>query len=289
MKECSTMVSSKLHFFALSTLNRTIILTVSLLMSLTVFINISFADSVTVNGTLDTGDISVGSCAYKDVFEFTVTETGTYSIPTFSPALNLAKDNFFVVFVTLSSGPAVSADIILGRNNDTSVFDEDGILSVGTTYYLHVRGSNDCGNTLYPLDYSFTLSGLGDIICPICNPVVVDEDNIPLPAFSDGRINDYDSAAPIAIYPHEIDGETGLIIYSANGVQLLIISPQQIADAPDNPNSNTLILEANGVSVYRLAGGGWQINAPQYNGKTYVMIFPELFHSGGYDSFELDA
>lgn len=116
-----------------------------------------------------------------------------------------------------------------------------------------------------------------------------DIDGIPLPAFYDGRINDYDTAAPVAVYPHEVDGEIGLIIYNPDGVQLLVVSPEQIADVSDNPSDNVLVASANGVSLYRIPGGYWQINAPQYNGKTYVMIFSELFHSGGYESFEFDA
>ncbi len=113
---------------------------------------------------------------------------------------------------------------------------------------------------------------------------ILGEDSIPPPAFYDGRINNYDSAAPIAVYPHNVNGEIGLVIYSAEGEFLLVISPEQIANAPTD---NSLIAEGGDVSVYRLAGGSWQVNAPQYNGKTYIIIFPELFHSGGYESFEL--
>ena len=113
-----------------------------------------------------------------------------------------------------------------------------------------------------------------------------EEDSIPLPAFYDGRINNYDSAAPIAVYPHAVNGEIGLVIYSSEGEFLLVISPEQIANAPAD---NSLVAEGGGISVYRLAGGSWQVNAPQYNGKTYVIIFPELFHSGGYESFELEG
>ena len=109
-----------------------------------------------------------------------------------------------------------------------------------------------------------------------------------LPVFTDGRINDYDAAAPVAVYPYLDNGETGLQIYDVDGVLLLVITPEQLAAAPDNPDSPVLIAEAFGVALYRVPGGFWQINAPQYNGKTYVMIFKELFASGGYDSFEIE-
>ena len=119
---------------------------------------------------------------------------------------------------------------------------------------------------------------------------LVDANGMPLPAFYDGRINNYDTAAPVAVYPHLVDNEVGLIIYNSEGVQLLLISPEQIAGVPDNPDSNLLIATQNNIALYRISGadrGYWQINAPQYNGKTYVMIFPELYHSGGYESFEI--
>ena len=106
------------------------------------------------------------------------------------------------------------------------------------------------------------------------------------PAFVDGRINNYDVAAPIAVYPHFVNGEVGLIIYDVNGVELLVVSAAQLADAPDNPSSNLLIAESNNVELYRLAGGGWQINAPQYNGKTYVLLFEEPYVNIGYTSYE---
>lgn len=125
--------------------------------------------------------------------------------------------------------------------------------------------------------------------CPA--PIVKVENGIISPVFFDGRINDYDTAAPIAIYPHNMNDETGLIIYNADGAQLLVVSPQQIADTPDNPDNPVLIIQANGIGLYRInseTGGLWQINAPQYNGKVYVMIFPELFHSGGYESYEIE-
>lgn len=283
------MLQGNFQIFRLK-LGKAIILSAILILSLTIFVGIAFAGSVTVDGTLDTGD--KGTCPYGDVFEFTVSQTGTYSIPTISPP-TFTVDNFFIVWVSIHPGLDF-IDVILGRNNISQ--SQTGTLNAGTTYYIHARGSNSCAETVYPMDYSFTLTGPGDIICTTCNPVVVsgvvvveDDDSIPLPAFYDGRINDYDSAAPIAVYPHEVDGETGLIIYSAEGVELLVISPQQIADAPDNPDTNTLIVEANGVSLHRLVGGAWQVNAPQYNGKTYVVIFPELFHSGGYESFELEG
>lgn len=125
-----------------------------------------------------------------------------------------------------------------------------------------------------------------------CHRVVSDDTlDVPQSVFFDGRINNYDLAAPIAVYPHMINDKVGLIIYDVDGIELLVVSPQQLANVPDNPDHSIFIVSNNGVSLYRIPGEGrglWQINAPQYNGKTYVIVFPELFNNGGYESFELD-
>ncbi|MGB7339432.1 MAG: hypothetical protein WBC91_11115 [Phototrophicaceae bacterium] len=70
---------------------------------------------------------------------------------------------------------------------------------------------------------------------------------------------------------------------------MLIITPQMIADAPENPSENVILASNNGVIFARIRGenrGLWQINAPQYNGKTYILIFPELYANAGYTSYE---
>lgn len=113
----------------------------------------------------------------------------------------------------------------------------------------------------------------------------------PDPAFTDGRINNYDSAAPVVVYPNTVDGQTGLSIYSADGTLLFVVTAEQLASASDNPASPELIAGSNGVTLHRIPGengGQWQINAPQYNGKTYVLIFTNLFVDGGYTSFEIE-
>lgn len=179
-----------------------------------------------------------------------------------------------------------------------------GILGSGThTYSVPVPASTVIGDQMtMKIDL---LDGSGGVLvsdtltyhCGVIVPELEPEPEVeaepevilsPQPAFYDGRINDFDTAAPIAIYPHMVDGEVGLIIYNADGMLLMVVSPQQIADALPNPESNILISEANGVALYRLTNGDWQINAPQYNGKTYIIIFPELPHNGVYESFELD-
>lgn len=110
-----------------------------------------------------------------------------------------------------------------------------------------------------------------------------------LPTFADGRINDFDDAAPVAVYPALIDSGLGLEIRDPEGNILLTVTPSQLLNAPLNPDVNTLIAEANGVTLYRIVGEGgglWQINAPQYNGKTYVLIFSDPYSNTDYVSYE---
>lgn len=113
----------------------------------------------------------------------------------------------------------------------------------------------------------------------------------PEPGFTDGRINNFDAAAPVVVYPNTVDGQTELSIYSADGTLLFVVTAEQLASASDNPASPELIAGSNAVTLHRILGengGQWQITAPQYNGKTYVLIFTELFVDGGYTSYEIE-
>lgn len=258
-----------------------------------------FAGSLTINGSVDGSDpfgtlaSYLGSAcdgsynANYDMYTFQVDTTGTYTIET---TLGSLSDSLMMLY-------SPSFDIANPLNNCIEADDDGGAglaslitrtLTANTDYIIIVRGN---GGGLG--SYTLNISGVGGVFLgAVPVPSVVAEDGIPLPAFYDGRINDYDTASPVAIFPHEVDGEIGLVVYDTEGNLLLVISPEQIADAPDNPDGSILIASANGVILYRIAGEGrgyWQLNAPQYNGKTYVMIFPELFHSGGYESFELDV
>lgn len=235
------------------------------------------AAPINLSGSVDTTDESVASfCGadYQKIIPFTVSTTGTYLFSNLPP-FTISSGDFFYVQVNTISTPDTSTSI-LGANN--SGVNMTGTLTAGTNYYMHIGGCNTV--TTYPVNYTFTLD-----ICSSCNPSS-SPDTDPQPAFTDGRINNYDVAAPVAVYPHEVNGEIGLIIYAADGTLLLVVSPEQIAVAPENPASNILIVEGNNVALYRTPEGKWQINAPQYNGKTYVLIFPELSSSGGYESHE---
>lgn len=108
----------------------------------------------------------------------------------------------------------------------------------------------------------------------------VTEAEYVLPSFTDGRINRYDGAAPIAVYPYT---EDGIDIYSDDGVLLLRVSESSMSLAECDGSQ---IAGASQVAVYRTGDCVYQINTPQYNGKTYVLRFSEIFTGAVYESFE---
>ncbi len=190
--------------------------------------------------------------------------------------LTLSPGTVYGFYVSLSTYTG-DGDAIAYTNGGPNVY-SNGVMTLTTAvgnFFPEFSG------TFFPRQWNGTIHyTLGD-----CSGGIVPPSG-PQPAFVDGRINNYDVAAPIAVYPHFVNGEVGLIIYDVNGVELLVVSAAQLADAPDNPSSNLLIAESNNVELYRLAGGGWQINAPQYNGKTYVLLFEEPYVNIGYTSYE---
>lgn len=131
---------------------------------------------------------------------------------------------------------------------------------------------------------SYTLQIAGENIIPTSPTVeaVVTGDFV----FTDGRINLRDSAAPIVVYA--TDGNTGMNIYSAAGAFLLRVTPAEIVAVPTNPAGNAIIASnsAAGLFVARLADGTFQVQAPQYNGKTYFLFFDVINVTGAYSSTE---
>lgn len=109
----------------------------------------------------------------------------------------------------------------------------------------------------------------------------------PCPVFFDGRINNCDTGNKIVIYGHDYETGRGLLITDTEGNNLLLVSPEQIAAVAECPDTNTLIASGGGVSVYRLARTcEFQVNAAAADGKTYVVIFNELYADTGYSSHE---
>ena len=106
------------------------------------------------------------------------------------------------------------------------------------------------------------------------------------PSFSDGRLNRYDMAAPVVVYPHDFETGRGLVVYSPEGALLLEVRPEALANVAECPEENTLVLRSGDVALYRLTDCRYQLNAPSLDGtKTYVLIFDNLYNSA-YISYE---
>lgn len=96
--------------------------------------------------------------------------------------------------------------------------------------------------------------------------------------FDDGRLNYNDSAAPIVVYGYA--NKRGMAIFRPNGTFVMRVTPNQINDVLICPDENTLIAQnsTGDVRVYRLANScEFQINAQTTDGKTYILIFYELY------------
>jgi len=105
--------------------------------------------------------------------------------------------------------------------------------------------------------------------------------------FTDGRLNAYDVAAPVVVYPWEQATGLGVAIYSPQGAALLFVSAAELGECP---SENTLIAanESAQVWVYRLSSCDYQIRATQTNGKTYVLHFTSIGSSVEYRSHEIE-
>lgn len=91
--------------------------------------------------------------------------------------------------------------------------------------------------------------------------------------FGDGRVNATECAPPVVpyclpygIYVYEIDPQTG------DGSLLLMVRDEVIA-AIGVPDENTALAQANGVILSRLSTGEFQINAPDFEGKPYTLVW----------------
>lgn len=220
--------------------------------------------------------------------EFTVTVSGTYTLSLGTPAET--NNNFFSTTVRTRIPSNINTSYILITNN-RAAGPRSATLNVGTSYYLIAAGSASCTSTTYPTSYNVTLAGPGDIIGPTIPIIPSQTTEIGnQPVFRDGRINNYDTSNPVVVYPiRDENNQVSIHIYSDTGVLLLVISAEQIANTPENPDNNIIIAEDGGISFARIHGDGqgfWQVTAPQYNGKTYVLIFSELYANAGYTSYE---
>jgi hypothetical protein len=111
--------------------------------------------------------------------------------------------------------------------------------------------------------------------------------------FTDGRVNAFDLAAPVAIYytTHQVQFPHSQTITVPDGLQLLAINPvtntgNLVLDVPleeirhaideDLVGADGLIAEQNGYSLHYAAPGLFWVAAPaDFEGKVYSFVWPD--------------
>lgn len=200
---------------------------------------------------------------------------------------DLARLSFYDGNGTLIGNPLIA--IPAGMNETSN-------LSYGFFTFLATPQSRPFTAVFYDLPSNAELSRItfDPGIYGVCTkvPLIVPANssaspNTPQPAFTDGRINNWDTASPVVLYGYDDNQGRGLHLYSPDGVLLLDIGAGQIAAVDDCPASNTLIASTGAISLYRLSSCEFQLNAPSLDGtKTYVLIFNALYENTGYRSYE---
>jgi hypothetical protein len=104
----------------------------------------------------------------------------------------------------------------------------------------------------------------------------------------DKRINRYDVAAPIAVYPINDDSfHIYTLDANGNGSLTMIVSEEAI-EAAGRPLLDVTIAEDTEQVVIRQATGQFRVEAPMPNGKHYVLIFDEISETTPYTSYEIE-
>lgn len=107
--------------------------------------------------------------------------------------------------------------------------------------------------------------------------------------FTDGRINNFDQAAPFVVYRNGDTLEFYLLDGNGVGQRRLIVTAAEIDAVGAAPSENTLVAsdEAIGLYFYRLTTGELQAQMHMSNGKLYVMRFAGI-DATAYESTELE-
>lgn len=249
-----------------------------------------FAGSLSFSGTVTTSDPSYFNCTtgdHQEIFSFSVSQSGTYSFTSVTPASNNA-DNFFYVFA--SAVPTASNSFqIFGANNEGT--NTSGFIQGDTTYYFHVGGCT--AKTAYPVNYNFTITGPGDICSPSCGSQVavpVDRGLNVTGGPPDERLNFQYGDLNAVVYDHS----DGVVVYcyneGASSVGFLVT--QDVIDNAD-PNSPQAVpvmqAEDCGAYFYILDSGEYQINIFTPDGNKYYELISDTLNFRGATKRYFDA
>lgn len=204
---------------------------------------------------------------------------------------------FLQFYLWVGSDAAATADLVVTVDGIT-VFTTSKPFSGYTSGYTQVTvdiSGFANGNTHNLMFASTTTAGITNISV---DDISITANPVAQPNFNDGRLNNYDPGAPVAIYGIDFGNGLGLHIYwNSNedneviGRLRLIVRPEEIANVPVSPARNTLIKKSKDgtIAFYRLTTGEFQINVgPDFEGKTYVFIFTQIAANTGYESFDLN-
>lgn len=244
--------------------NSSLMLVVSVVLILTFALPV-MAGSLFASGTTDKSDPTLPHNKKKhyEPVPFCVSESGTYILDTVSADY---PTKFFLYQDTVTEANEIVRDRNASKNTASRL---EVNLEANQPYVLAVSGVNRrrMGN------YEVSITGPG---------AVESTCDFPVANFAD-RLNGYDIAAPVAVYPVNYGAGTGLHIYAISdggeGALALEVTPEMIAAVPAMPAENTLIAStADGsIALYRLATGEFQLNAGEY-----VIVFSELYSSAAY-------
>ena len=162
-------------------------------------------------------------------------------------------------------------------------WDATGAGPFGATYFVTVNGNTvatgESGSTSVP-GTGLMVVGLyanyeGEILLAQETVTCVGEADAAACQFADGRVNATECAPPVVpfclpygIYVYAIDPETG------EGSLLMMVRDEVLA-AIGVPEENTPLAQANGVILSRLSTGEYQINALDFEGKPYILVWDD--------------
>ena len=129
-------------------------------------------------------------------------------------------------------------------------------------------------------------------IAIIAVPVIaIEDDEEPVLVFDDGRINNFDADAPVAVFGTDFPDGRGLELWApvgfeGAGVLVLRVTPDEIAAVPARPSQPTLIdaTDDEGIKLYRLPSGEFQVWAITNRVEWYSLTFGTLGQNVGYVS-----
>jgi hypothetical protein len=246
-----------------------------------VFGSSALAGTAATIGTLDTGDPIMdrpddtgtalsGIASYYEYRYFNVSVSGNYTIALTAAAFTPPPaDEGFLALYTDAFAPSNPLANLLEVDNDGGpglLPTISTYLDAGDTYTIVIL----TGDPLQTGGYTLQISGPGNITYDVA---------AGSGRFIDGRVNNSvirDAIPPVAVYcqpdgaihvyfiVREVDG--------AYGVFLFRITAQRIATV-GMPTENTVLGFLGNVRVYRLTTGEFQLNAVDFDGTPYIIVW----------------